>query len=257
MSATVLDGVWDLSPADRLIVEAKRWGSRLRFAVMLLFYRARGRFPRGAAEVDKDAVAELAQRLGMPAPGSRAALLHASDDRTLKRQRAEIRALLGFREATIADAEDLGIWLRDTVVPRIRDMDELTAEAEARCRALRVEPPSPDRVARIVRAAVRAHDERRYAAVHARLSPETRARLDALLQAGSPQTAGDTGSETDPEGQAAPLIHLRSGPGRASVASLRDELARLDLIRRLGLRDGLFADWTPGRAGSLPPACRR
>jgi len=253
MSATVLDGTWDLSPADRLIVEAKRWGSRLRFAVMLLFYRARGRFPRDAAEVDKDAVADLAHRLGMPAPGSRAALLPTSDDRTLKRQRAEIRALLGFREATIADAEDLGIWLRDTVAPRTRDMGELAAEAEARCRALRVEPPSPDRVARIVRAAVRAHDERRYAAVHARLSPETRARLDALLQAGSPQTAGDTGNETDPERQAAPLIHLRSGPGRASVASLRDELARLDLVRRLCLMDGLFADWTPAEL----EACRQ
>ena len=89
MSATVLDSAWDLSPADRLVVEAKRWGSRLRFAVMLLFYRARGRFPRDAAEVDKEAVADLAHRLGMPAPGSRAALLPASDDRTLKRQRAE------------------------------------------------------------------------------------------------------------------------------------------------------------------------
>ena len=56
MSATTFDGAWDLSPADRLLVEAKRWGSRLRFAVMLLFYRARGRFPRAAAEVDEGAV---------------------------------------------------------------------------------------------------------------------------------------------------------------------------------------------------------
>jgi len=245
MSVTVFDGAWDLSPADRLIVEATRWGSRLRFAVMLLFYRARGRFPRDLAEVDKDAVADLALRLGVPAPGNRAALLPASDDRTLKRQRAEIRALLGFREPTVADAEDLGAWLRDTVAPRTRDIGELTAEAEARCRALRIEPPSPDRVARLIRAAVRAHDERRYAAVHARLSPETRARLDALLQTGGPEATGDAESETDSEGQATPLIHLRSGPGRASVASLRDELARLDTVRRLDLPDGLFAGWSP------------
>ena len=32
-------------------------------------------------------------------------------DRTAERQRAEIRALLGFREAGIADAEALGAWL--------------------------------------------------------------------------------------------------------------------------------------------------
>ena len=255
MSATVLDATWDLSPADRLIVEAKRWGSRLRFAVMLLFYRARGRFPRDAAEVDKEAVAELAHRLGLPAPGSRAALLPASDDRTLKRQRAEICALLGFREATVADAEDLGIWLRDTVALRTRDMGELTTEAENRCRTLRIEPPSPDRIARIARAALRAHDERRFAAVHARLPPETRARLDALLQAssGTEAAGGDAAAAADPEAQAAPLIHLRSGPGRASVASLREELARLDTVRRLGLPDGLFADWS---AAELE-ACRQ
>ena len=92
MSATTFDGTaWDLSPADRLLVEAKRWGSRLRFAVMLLFYRARGRFPRTAAEVDEGAVAELARTLGVPAPEGAASLLPEAADRTLERQRAEIR----------------------------------------------------------------------------------------------------------------------------------------------------------------------
>jgi len=118
MSATTYDSAWDLSPADRLLVEAKRWGSRLRFAVMLLFYRARGRFPRAAAEVDDDAVTDLARTLGVPAPLPGALLLPEDADRTAERQRAEICALLGFREATVADAEALGAWLRDTAAPR-------------------------------------------------------------------------------------------------------------------------------------------
>jgi hypothetical protein len=49
MSASVHDAAWDLTLADRPLVEAKRWANRLRFAVMLLFFRARGRFPRVAA----------------------------------------------------------------------------------------------------------------------------------------------------------------------------------------------------------------
>ena len=145
MSASAHAGVWDLTPADRLLVEAKRWGNRLRFAVMLLFFRTRGRFPRTMAEVDEDAVAGLSRTLGVPAPGSEAALLSDSDDRTLKRQRAEIRALLGFREATVADAEELGAWLCDTAVAQTRDVARLAAEAEAWCQALRIEPPTPDR----------------------------------------------------------------------------------------------------------------
>jgi TnpA family transposase len=256
MGATTFDGTsWDLTPADRLLIEARRWGSRLRFAVMLLFFRARGRFPRAAAEVDEDAVAELARTLGVPAPPSGAPLLPEAADRTAERQRAEIRALLGFREATVADADELGAWLRDTVVARTRDMGELTAEAEARCRAFRLEPPAPDRVARIVGGAVRAYDERRHAAVQARLAPDARARLEALVR--PPPGAGeadDTESGATPEGQAdAPLTHLRAGPGRASVASLREELARLGAVRRLGLPDGLFADWSPAELET----CRR
>ena len=85
MGATSFDGTsWDLTPADRLLIEARRWGSRLRFAVMLLFFRARGRFPRAAAEVDEDAVAELARTLGVPAPPSGAPLLPEAADRTAR-----------------------------------------------------------------------------------------------------------------------------------------------------------------------------
>jgi len=80
MSASLHAGVWDLTPADRLLVEARRWGNRLRFAVMLLFFRARGRFPHAAAEVDKDAVAGLARTLGVPEPGHEAPLLPDAAD---------------------------------------------------------------------------------------------------------------------------------------------------------------------------------
>ena len=246
MSASVHDGAWDLTLADRPLVEAKRWANRLRFAVMLLFFRARGRFPRAAAEVDGAAVAELARSLGVPEPGTVEPLLPDAADRTAERQRAEIRALLGFREAGVADAEALVPWLRDHAVARTSDPGQLAAEAEGRCRALRIEPPTPDRIARIVRAALRAYEDRQVAAVHARLTPAMRVSLDALLQPSGPKAAAGAEDGSLPDGRLdAPLIHLRAGPGRASVASLREELARLGMVRGIGLPDGLFADWSP------------
>ena len=172
-------------------------------------------------------------------------LLPDAADRTLERQRAEIRALLGYREASVADAEALGTWLRDNAVARTRDPGELAAEAKARCRALHIEPPTPDRVARIIRAAVRAYEDRRHAAVHARLMLDMRARLDALLEPAGPEDAKGADDKMMPEGRTdAPLIHLRTGPGRASGASLRDELARLNTIRQLGLPADLFTEWS-------------
>jgi hypothetical protein len=253
MSATTFDGTaWDLSPADRLLVEAKRWGSRLRFAVMLLFYRAQGRFPRTAAEVDEGAVAELARTLGVPAPEGAALLLPEAADRTLERQRAEIRARLGFREASVADAEELGVWLRDNVVAETRDHGRLAEKLEERCRALRIEPPTPDRVGRIVRGAVRAYEDRLHAAIHAQLPPEVRERLDALLWP-LPAGTGANDGEDEIAGQAAPgaralLNFVRGDPGKAGVAAVERGLERLEAIRTIGLPPRLFA-------GVLPHEC--
>src|SRR5262249_51019322 len=91
-------------------------------------------------------------------------------DRTAERHRAEIRELLGFREATVADAEALTEWLRDHAVADTRDIYQLTALLEDRCRELQIEPPAPDRAERAVRGALSAYDEQFCDAIHGRLS---------------------------------------------------------------------------------------
>jgi len=71
------------------------------------------------------------------------------------------------------------------------------------------------------------------------MMPVTHARLEALLQ--------PVGSEIEAEGMAelsssarAVINLLRDDPGRASVKSLRQEMAKLDLIRQLDLPPDLF-----------------
>jgi Domain of unknown function (DUF4158) len=166
-------GVWHLTSADRALIAAKSRVNRLRFAVMLLFFRDHGRFPRAAEKFGAAAIAALASDLGVPIPQE--PLTFDSVDRTLERQRAEIRGLFGFREATVADAATLGTWLRDHAVAQSRDHDRLTMDLEVRCRTLRIEPPTSDRIARIVRGAVRAYAARFTATIHGKLSPEVSA----------------------------------------------------------------------------------
>ena len=74
--------------------------------------------------------------------------------RTAERFRAEIRACFGFREATVADADALLVWLRDHAAPEAAgDLDVLVERLETRCREQALKPPAPDRIERIVRAA--------------------------------------------------------------------------------------------------------
>ena len=170
---------WTLTPADHALVAAKGRANRLGFAVLLLFFREHGRFPADSSEIDRPMVGEVAQQVHVPPPDD-----HAPDlsGRTAERHRAEIRALFGYREATVADAKALEDWLRDQAAVVGAVSDHLVARLEARCRELAIEPPSADRVDRIVRAAIRAHDERLFTRIRDRLVPETRDRLEALLQ---------------------------------------------------------------------------
>lgn len=110
--------------------------------------------------------------------------------RTVKRHRAEIRAHFGFRQCAVVDADELTGWLpgghpqeehRDALV-----RDELLAE----CRSRSIEPPTLDRVERILRPGLHQAEKILTAPIWARLPTEVRARLLALAST----DAGEAGS---------------------------------------------------------------
>ena len=81
-------------------------------------------------------------------------------NRTVKRYRAQIRTLFGFREAIVADARKLSEWVYDQVAVAGCVQEQLAAILQKRCQELSIEPPAAERVDRIMRGAIRAHDER-------------------------------------------------------------------------------------------------
>ena len=58
---------WTLVEDERELVAGKQGPTRLGFALLLKFYIRAGRFPRGRAELDDDAVAFVARQVGVPA----------------------------------------------------------------------------------------------------------------------------------------------------------------------------------------------
>ena len=87
----------------------KHHANRLSFAVLLAFFRERGRFPRRPTEIERPLVNDIIVELRLVNPGN---LRFTLSGRSIERHRAEIRELLGFREATVADSEALTEWLQ-------------------------------------------------------------------------------------------------------------------------------------------------
>ena len=225
---------WTLSAAECALVETRSAETRLDAALLLKSFQTAGRFPSADSVTDRVIVEHLAAQLDVAEDTA-----GCVQGRTLERLRSDVRTFCGFRRASVRDARELSEWIRDHAVADTRNNDRLVASLEAECRARKIEPPADERVDRIIRSAVHAYEDRFYAACVLKLSAVTRARLDALLEAPDDEPGGE---ESSPN---AVLNALRSDAGRPGINSLRDELAKLDIIRALELPENLFEHALP------------
>ncbi|WP_406071609.1 DUF4158 domain-containing protein [Micromonospora sp. NBC_01638] len=139
---------WTLVGAEQDLVAAKHRDTQLGFALLLKFYGRFGRFPRGRAELHDDVVELVARQLGVDVDSLG---FYEWAGRTIKRHRAEVRAHLGFRECMVADAEKLTDWLAGDYAQKERRFELAKDAVLAELRARSIEPPTPDRVDKIVR----------------------------------------------------------------------------------------------------------
>src|SRR6266851_4732666 len=157
--------------------------------------------------------------------------------RSARYHRAEIREFAGFRESTDADAQALADWVQRTLAPEDHRMEHLRDAVLERCRQLRVEPPSPGRVERLIRSGLHAFETQFFAETLQRLPPSTRSHLDRLL-AREDEEAPDG---SDATGTPSWWVKLRQDPGPVGIKSARAEIDKLQALRGIGLPGDLFA----------------
>jgi len=197
--------------------------------LILKFYARAGRFPRGRSELDDQAIAFVARQVGVPASDLG---FYEWSGRTAEYHRAQVRRHLGFRECSTEDAAKLTEWLAAGACRAERRADRVREELLARCRAERIEPPSAGRCDRIIRSALHQAEQALAQQVTARLGPDIIGRLAALAAAADDDEAGDA----DPSA----LALIKSVPGNVSLESMLTEIGKLDVVRAVGLPDGVF-----------------
>jgi TnpA family transposase len=226
---------WTLEPNDQTLLANKAGPTRLGFAALLTFFHHEGRFPTSKHEVPPAVVKHLASQVSVPAE---AHVAYDWQGRTIKYHRVQIRAALGFRQASVQDADNLVSWLANDVLPHERALDRLRAAVYVRCREQRLEPPSAERITRLVHSAMASHERRVSQAVHGRLSPESIAALDGLLTAAKANV-------TSAESARAAVVELKADPGPAGLESVLDEITKLRRLRAIQLPPDLFTQVPP------------
>lgn len=234
---------WTVLEDERMLVDAKHGATRLGFALLLKFYTRHGRFPAGASDLP-DGVVEFVARQLRVAPADLGSYEWAG--RSVERHRAQVRERLGFRECTVADADQLVAWLAENVAERERRPERVRDELWARCRRERIEPPSEGRTDRVVRSALRVGEESVSSRVAGRLSEESKLRIAALL------AVDDVEDIIDDEPPAAhrqedwvALARLKEAAGSVSLETMLTEIAKLLAVRAVSVGPRVFEDVSP------------
>ena len=161
---------------------------------------------------------------------------------------------------TLAHEADFIAWLSPHVSSPDPTSEALTLTAYRHLRTLKLEPPLPARLRRLLQAAVRHREAQLVEETVARLSPATCTALDTLLQT---EALGDDAGAPE-QALRFPVrcerATLQEDAGAVKVATVLEELATLRQLRALGLPEMWFRD-TPAkrlthyrqRAASEPP----
>jgi TnpA family transposase len=239
-----------------LIGDSKTDHNLLGAACLLKYFQYEGRFPDEKQDIPPIVTVHLAQQLGVV---PEKIIPYDWEGRTIKAHRAAIRTFLGVHEATLADEEALVEWLASEVVAEQRQEEALIASLYTRCKEQLIDPPTPDRVRRLVHTAIHRYDERLCASIMQRLSLETRTGLDALLTVELPETQAweetasaleeaevEGGAVEAPQEPAPPrslsaLHTLKQDVGPLSLERVLEEIAKLERIHQLSLPADLFA----------------
>nr|WP_245596830.1 DUF4158 domain-containing protein [Shimazuella kribbensis] len=226
---------------EKQLVENKYSNSRLGFAALMKFFQHEARFPAKPSDIPKTVIDFIAKQLKI----SSAMFDHYSwSSRTLTNHRNEIRKLYGFREGTLQDETEVTHWLQEKVWDYAGEFEPLKEAFYAEYRRRKIEPPTNDRVERMVKSALWNQEQQFYQDTYQKLSPTSIAHMNALMESWVDMENEETGEEKEDKNKIT-FRKITLGPGRVSKDTLLLEIKKWKTLHMLELPEDLFH--------SLPP----
>lgn len=230
-----------LMPQEMRLIGNKTGENRLGFAVMLKFFQNEARFPHHKNEVPKVVVEYIAKQIDCVAE----IFIHYKyewTNRNFTYHRSQIREFFGFREYSTKESEFLSAWLFDNIIIHDQDHEHVKEAAYGKLRELQIEPPTPDRLERLVRAAIHEYEEKLFQSIFKGIPNASLLKIDELIES---VTAISDLDEEDSNSDSLSFQDLKSDPGRVGLESAMKEVAKLRLIRNLELPSNLFQNVPP------------
>lgn len=220
---------WTLGDEEISLINAisKNDYNRFGCGLLLKYFQVEGKFPNRKQDIPKVVIEHVAEQMHVQ---SSILQQYELQGRVAKRHRVEIRRFLCIRKGTVADANTVLNWLEaQNQLLEEHNFDRLKEIVYEKYKELKLEPPQPGRVDRIIRSAVNSADEQFYTITLKKLQAETLEKLETLL------TINNGIAENT-----SPLFNLKSEAGAATLESVLAEITKLERIHSLSLPSDLF-----------------
>ena len=174
------------------------------------------------------------------------------EGRTIKGHRAQIREHLEFREATNLDTQEMTQWLVEEHLASDQHLEHLKVLVAKRFRSSKIEPPTNERMERLIRSACVTYEQQLFAGMLTQIPPTTRQHLDALLNREDVSTSEESEvldqNEPEPSKTRPDRVRwtdLKTSPGAIGLESVLFETDKLRVLSQLALPADLFGQVSP------------
>ncbi|PHJ39781.1 transposase [Desulforamulus profundi] len=221
-------------PHEMQQIGNKSGETRIGFAVLFKFFQFEARFPTHKYEVPKVVINYIAKQIDSSQE------LY-STGRSITYHRTQIREYFGFREDRIQDGQDITDWLCKNVLYHDHEFEHIKDTVYSRFRELKIVPPTPDRIDRLVRSSISKFEDQFFNTTYEKLPKASLAKFDALID--SIAFLGEEEDEPTGEDNGQLSFHeLKADPGRPGLESVFKEINKLKTINNLDLPDNLYRD---------------
>lgn len=207
--------------------------TRIGFAVLFKFFQNEARFPDTKDEIPLVIINYIAKQIeGNPKLFEN----YDFESRSFFYHKSQIRKFFGFREVTLEDGFEVTNWLYSTITHNDITVEYHTNRAYARFRELKIEPPTSDRIARIVRSALNTYETKFFDETFDKIPTVTKSKIDIFMDDSVDKEERDENEIID----FVSFGHLRAAPGRVGLESILQEVKKARAIKELDIPTNLF-----------------
>ncbi|SHK41876.1 DUF4158 domain-containing protein [Tepidibacter formicigenes] len=213
-------------PHELSSIGNKTGANRLGFAVLFKYFQYEARFPSNKSDIPKAIIQYIAKQLDLD-PNT----LYNYDwtGRSIQYHKAQIRDFFGFKLVTVNDTQEVTDWLIKHINHHNAEAEYLKTEAYKKFREMKIEPPTPERIDRIVKSVIHNYETQFFKETFSKIPKNSLSKIDILIN-----------NFISYDDSFLSFSELRSDPGRIGLESVFIETKKLRTIQEISLPDDLF-----------------